>query len=51
MLEEDSAPMTTHKTGAKTVLLDGEMGGDKGKDIQRDAVYAKERVPPFADIR
>ena len=27
------------------------MGGDEGKDIQRDTVYANERVPPLADIR
>jgi len=27
------------------------MGGDEGKYIQRDAVYANEGVPPLADIR
>jgi hypothetical protein len=35
--------MTAYETGAETVLLGGEMGGDEGKDIQRDAVMrAKE---------
>ena len=43
--------MTTYKTGVETVLLGGEMGGDEGKDVQRDAIYANERVPPLADIR
>ena len=41
--------MTTYKTGVETVLLGGEMGGDEGKDIQRDAIYANEGVPPLAD--
>ena len=43
--------MTTYKTGVETVLLGGEMGGDEGKDVQRDAIYANEGVPPLADIR
>jgi hypothetical protein len=51
MLKEGSAPMTTYKTGAETVLLGREMGGDEGKDIQRDAVYMNEGVPPLADSR
>jgi hypothetical protein len=41
--------MTTYKTGAETVLLGREMGGDEGKDIGWDAVYANKGVPPFAD--
>jgi len=51
MLEESSAPMTANKTGAEAVLLGREIRGDDGKDIQRDAVYANEGVPPLADIR
>jgi len=42
MLKEDSAPMTAYKTGAETVLLGIEMGGDEGEDVHRDAVYANE---------
>ena len=49
MLEECSAPMAAHKTDVKTVLLGREMGGDEGKDVQRNAVYAKEGVPPLPD--
>ena len=26
------------------------MGGDKRKNIQRDAVYVNERIPPFANF-
>ena len=43
--------MTGHKTGADTILLGSEVGGDEGQDIQRNAVYANEGIPPFADIR
>jgi hypothetical protein len=43
--------MTAYKTGAETVPLGREVGGDKGKDVHRDAVYANERVPPLADSR
>lgn len=43
--------MTAHKTGTKLVLLGTKMRGDEGKDIQRNTVYANERVPPLADIR
>jgi hypothetical protein len=41
--------MATNKTGAEMVPLGREMGGDEGKDIDWDAVYANEGVPPFAD--
>ena len=41
--------MATYKTGAETVPLGREMDGDKGKDIDWDAVYGNEGVPPFAD--
>ena len=34
--------MTAYKTGTKNILLGGEMDGDEGKDVQRDAVYVKE---------
>src|SRR5882762_976503 len=49
MLKEDPAPMTAHKTCAETVLLGREVGGDEGKDVQRDAVDANERVLPLAE--
>ena len=49
MLEGDPAPMTTNETEAETVVLGREMGGDEGKDIQRDAVDGNEGVPPLAD--
>jgi hypothetical protein len=41
--------MTAYETGAETIILGFEMGGDEGKDIKRDAVDANERVPPFAN--
>jgi hypothetical protein len=43
--------MAAHGTGTETVLLGREVGGDEGKDIQRDAICASERVPPFANSR
>ena len=49
MLKEDSAPMTAHESGAETVLLRREMGGDEGKDIQRESVDGSEGVPRFTD--
>ena len=42
--------MTADKSGLETVLLRREMGGDEGKDLQRDAGYGNERVPPLSDI-
>ena len=51
MLKESSAPATAYKTGVETIHLGREMGRDEGKNIQRDAVYANEGVPPFADSR
>ena len=42
--------MTAHMTGAETVRLRMEMGGDEGKDIERNAVDGNKRVPPLADI-
>jgi len=42
--------MTAHMTGVETVRLGIEVGGDEGKDIQRDAVDVIEGVPPFADV-
>ena len=41
----------TRKWGPETVRLGREMGGDQGKDLQRDAIYANEGVPPLADCR
>jgi len=49
MLKEGPAPMTAYMTGVETVRLGIEVGGDEGKDIQRNAVDVNERVPPFAD--
>jgi len=42
MLEEGSTPMTAYTTGAESVLLKNEMGGNEGKDIQRYAVDGDE---------
>ena len=50
MPEEGPAPMTAYVTGAETVRLRMEVGGDEGKDVQRDAVDVNERVPPLANI-
>ena len=36
-------------TCVENVLLGIEMGGDKGKDVQRDTVDAKERILQFTD--
>ena len=41
--------MTAYKTCTEVVLLGREIGGYKGKDVQREAVDANERVPPFAN--
>jgi hypothetical protein len=41
--------MTAHESGPETVLLGREMGGDEGKDIQRDAVDGSEGVHPSTD--
>jgi hypothetical protein len=27
------------------------MDGDEGEDVQRDSIYANERIPPFANSR
>jgi len=43
--------MTAYMTGAETVCLGMEMGGDEGKDIQRNAVDGSEGILPLADIR
>ena len=51
MLKEGPAPVTAYKSGAKTVLLRREKGGDDGKDIQWDTVYGSEGVPPLAGSR
>jgi len=42
MLEEGSAPMAAHEACAETVSLGREIGGDEGKDVQRDAVDVDE---------
>jgi len=49
MLKEGSAPMTAYTTGAESVPLRIEMGGNEGKDIQRYAVDGDEGVTPLAD--
>ena len=43
--------MTAYESGAETVVLGREMGGDEGEDIQREAVYGNEGVHPLADCR
>ena len=50
MLKEGPAPMAAYIAGAETVRLEIEVGGDKGKDIQRKAIDVNERVPPLADV-
>ena len=51
MLEEGSAPVTAYETCAETITLGRKVGRDDGKNVQWDAVYANERISPFADIR
>ena len=50
MLKENPAPMTAYITGVETERLDTEVGGDKGKDVHRNAVDVNEGVPPLADV-
>ena len=42
--------MTAYESGLETILQK-EMGGDQGKDVQRDTVYGNEGVPPLPDSR
>ena len=49
MLKEGPTPMSAHESRSESIVLRGEMGGDKGKHIHRDAVDGRESVPPFAD--
>ena len=51
MFEEGPTPMTAHESGTEQIILGGEMGGNKGKDINRDTVDRRERIPPFTDGR
>ena len=37
-------PMTAYKSDVETILLGREIGGDEGKDVQRDAVYENEGI-------
>ena len=48
MLKEGSAPMTADESGAESVLLGRQVGGDEGKNVQWDAVDGSKRVLPFA---
>ena len=41
--------MTADGTCVENVPLGREVGGDEGKDVQRDAVNASEGVPPFTN--
>ena len=41
--------MTAHRSGMETVFLGGEVGGNEGYDIRRDAVDESEGIPPLAD--
>lgn len=49
MFKEDPAPMTAHESGAETIFLKMEVGGDEGKDIQWDTVDGSKGVLPFTD--
>jgi hypothetical protein len=42
MIEENPTPMATHRSGMEMILLRSEVGRDKGKNIDRDAVDANE---------
>ena len=48
MLKEGPAPMAADETCAENVILNFEMGGDKAKDIKREAVDESKRVLQFA---
>jgi len=50
MLKKGLAPMTADMAGTETVRLGMKIGGDEGKDVQRDAVDVNEGVLPLADI-
>lgn len=41
--------MAAHGSGVETVLLAGEVDGDEGKDVRRDAVDVNEGVLPLVD--
>ena len=43
--------MAAYEGGSEPVRLGGEMGGDEGKNLQRDAIYGNEGIPPLADGR
>ena len=49
MLKEGSAPMAADEGGEESVLLGRQVGGDEGKNVERDAVDGGKRVLPFAD--
>ena len=48
-MKEGSAPMAADEGGEEPVLLGRQVGGDEGKNIERDAVDGGKRVLPFAD--
>ena len=41
--------MAAYEGGIEAIRHAREMGGDQGKDVQREAVYGNEGVPPLAD--
>ena len=43
--------MAAYMAGVETVRLGMEVGGDEGKDVQRDAVDVNEGIPPLANVR
>ena len=49
MFNEGPTPISTNESRSESIVLRGEMGGDKGKHIHRDAVDGRKSVPPFAD--
>ena len=41
--------MTAHRSDMKAILVGGEVGGDKGKDLGRNAVDMSKGVLPLAN--
>ena len=51
ILDKSSTPMTAHGTCVNEVRLAGEVGGNKGENFLREAVYGGKRISPLAGIR
>ena len=48
-MKEGSAPVAADESGAESVLLGRQVGGDEGKNVEWDAIDGSKRVPPFTD--